>query len=118
VILDPGGNILVASSTRSTNFPTQNGFQTGLRGSQDAVVLKINSNSTAVTWSTTLGGDGDDAGFVLSVNPLSPANIYVVVVPEAVLIFQALVEVFAGIYNGGIGDGYVANCRITEEVLG
>jgi gliding motility-associated-like protein len=112
VILDPGGNILVASSTRSSNFPTQNGFQTGLRGNQDAVVLKINSNATAVTWSTSMGGDGDDAGFVLSVNPLSTSNIYVGGGTGSSANFTGIGGgVLQGTYNGGIADGYVAQLQ-------
>jgi gliding motility-associated-like protein len=112
VILDPGGNILLASSTRSTNFPTQNGFQTGLRGSQDAVILKINSNATAVAWSTTMGGDADDAGFVLSVNPLNPSNIYVAGGTSSNANFSGMGGgAVQGTYNGGLTDGYVAQLQ-------
>ena len=111
VILDHGGNILVASSTRSVNFPTQNGFQTGLRGNQDAVVLKLNSSATALTWSTTLGGDSDDAGFVLSVNPLSTSNIYVAGGTGSSTNFTGMGGALQATYSGGIADGYIARLQ-------
>src|SRR4029453_17122619 len=65
VIVDGGGNIYVASCTRSTNFPkTGNAFQTSAGGSQDAVVLKFNS-AVSLSFASYLGGGGDDAGYVL-----------------------------------------------------
>lgn len=74
VILDGGGNIYVASSTKSNNFPTTAGaVQTNLRGNQDAVVLKFSPNVTNI-FSTYLGGGADDAGYVLSLAP--NGNIY------------------------------------------
>lgn len=111
VILDAGGNILLASSTKSSNFPTLNGFQTGLRGNQDAVVLKLNSSATALTWSTTLGGDADDGGFVLSLNPLNPSSIYVAGGTTSSTNFSGMGQGLQGTYNGGIADGYVARLQ-------
>ncbi|HLO37351.1 MAG TPA: T9SS type A sorting domain-containing protein, partial [Lacibacter sp.] len=111
VVLDPNGNILLASSTKSSNFPTQNGFQTGLRGNQDAVVLKLNSSATALTWSTTLGGDADDGGFVLSVNPMNPSNIYVGGGTGSSTNFSGIGTGLQGTYNGGIADGYIARLQ-------
>lgn len=67
VILDGSGNICVASCTRSTDFPTTGrAFQRGPLGKQDAVVLKLNPDATGVLWSTILGGEGDDAAYVLA----------------------------------------------------
>jgi gliding motility-associated-like protein len=71
VILDGNGNILVASCTQSTDFPATGGFQTSSRGQQDGVVLKINPACTAVLWSTYLGGNGNDAAFVIEMDPLT-----------------------------------------------
>ena len=82
VIVDNQGNILLASTTQSTDFLTTAGaFQT-TRGAasngrfQDGVLLKLNANLSAVIFSSFLGGDNDDAAFVLSINP-SNGNIYV-----------------------------------------
>ncbi|HEX6846542.1 MAG TPA: PKD domain-containing protein [Chitinophagaceae bacterium] len=75
VILDGSGNIYVTSCTRSADFPAISAFQTSNGGAQDAVVLKFNSTVSAVSFSSYLGGSGDDAGYVLSLAP--NGNIYV-----------------------------------------
>jgi gliding motility-associated-like protein len=70
VILDNSGNIYVASCTQSTNFPITPGALQGVnRGLQDGVVLKFNSNLSTRLFSTYLGGNGDDAAYVLSLAP-------------------------------------------------
>jgi gliding motility-associated-like protein len=75
VIVDGGGNIYVASCTRSTNFPvTSNAFQPNPGGAQDAVVLKFDP-SVSLSFASYLGGGGDDAAYVLSLAP--NGNIYV-----------------------------------------
>jgi hypothetical protein len=76
VVLDGNNNIYIAASTKSSNFPTNNAFQTTLGGKQDAVVLKINANLNTVLFSTYLGGVEDDAGFVIDLNPVD-GNIFV-----------------------------------------
>lgn len=77
VILDGGGNIYVASCSRSTDFPTTAGaFQTGFGGgNQDGIVLKMNPNVSSLTFASYLGGNADDAAYVLSL--AANGNIYV-----------------------------------------
>ena len=68
IILDAQNNIYVASSTRSGNFPvTQNAFQTTNSGAQDVVVLKLNSDLSALFWSTYLGSSATDVGLGIRV---------------------------------------------------
>ncbi len=77
VILDGAGNIYLASSTQSDNFPIIGGFQrTFGGGKQDGVVLKLNPNLSALLFSSFLGGTGNDAAYVLSLHPFTN-NIYV-----------------------------------------
>lgn len=83
VIIDGGGNIYVASSTQSASsdaakrFPTLGGFQTTFGGGlQDGVVLKFDASVSSLLFSSFLGGGGDDAAYVLSINP-STSDIYV-----------------------------------------
>jgi gliding motility-associated-like protein len=83
VIVDGAGNIYLASCTQSTDFPVVNAFQTVNGGNninsgrmQDGVVIKTNSSLSTILFSTYLGGKGDDAAFVLALNPLNN-NIYV-----------------------------------------
>jgi gliding motility-associated-like protein len=83
VILD-GGNILVASCTRSaeepsnpnTGFPIVGGFQTTNAGNQDGVFFKLSSDVSTLLYSTYLGGAENDAAYVLSVSPLT-GDIYI-----------------------------------------
>lgn len=76
VIIDGAGNIYVASCTQSTNFFTRNAFQNSNGGNQDGVVIKLTPTVSDVIFSTYLGGDGNDAAYVLSLNP-SNNDIYV-----------------------------------------
>jgi gliding motility-associated-like protein len=77
VIVDNGGNIYVASMTRSSNFPfTANAPQQILKGSQDGLVLKFSPNLGSLLMATSLGGSADDAAYVLDISPVT-GNIYV-----------------------------------------
>lgn len=70
VITDAQGNIYVAGSTKSNNFPvTPGALQNTLRGAQDALVLKFNPNLSALEFATYLGGGNYDAAYVLIVEP-------------------------------------------------
>ena len=77
VILDGAGNIYLASSTQSRDFPLVNAFDKSLGGNQDAVLIKFPPGlNSSPLFSTYLGGNGDDAAFVLALDPLN-SNIYV-----------------------------------------
>ncbi len=77
VILDAANNVYLASCTRSSDFPTSNAFQNTFGGgTQDGVVLKLSPDLSNVLFSSYLGGNGDDAAFVLALNPTNN-NIYV-----------------------------------------
>lgn len=81
VILDAAGNVYVASSTQSGStdprfgFPVTPGvFQSTFGGGsanhpQDGVVIKLSPNLGSVLFSSYLGGNGDDAAYVLSLAP-------------------------------------------------
>jgi gliding motility-associated-like protein len=70
VELDEEGNILIVSSTRSTDIATSNALQSFLAGGQDALVAKLNPELTQATWLTYFGGSGDDSGFSIAENSL------------------------------------------------
>ncbi len=71
VILDGAGNVYVASCTQSTNFPaTAGAFQTTFGGgAQDGVVLKLTPDLGTLTFASYLGGNANDAAYVLSLAP-------------------------------------------------
>lgn len=68
IMLDPSGNCLVASTTRSTNFPTVNAFQAANAGSQDGVIFKLSSDLSNLIWSSYYGGSSDDACYSVKVD--------------------------------------------------
>ncbi len=77
VILDAAGNIYVASSTQSADFPVRGTpFQSIFGGgSQDGALIKLNPDLSTVLFSGFLGGSENDAAYVLSLAP--GGNIYV-----------------------------------------
>lgn len=77
VIIDGNGNILVASSTQSDNFPgTAAAFQPNSGGSQDGVLLKFTPDVSTLLFASYIGGSANDAAYVLAVSPAT-GDIYV-----------------------------------------
>ncbi|MEO7445957.1 MAG: PKD domain-containing protein [Ferruginibacter sp.] len=79
VILDNANNIYLASCTQSNDFPVNTGSPiqpTFGGGLQDGVVMKFSPNLTSVLFSSYFGGNGDDACFVMAINPVTN-NLYV-----------------------------------------
>lgn len=77
VIVDKSDNIYLASCTRSSDYPVTSGvFQTTLQGLQDGVVIKTSKDVSNILFSSFIGGSGDDATFVIALNPTN-SNIYV-----------------------------------------
>lgn len=69
VTTDPKGNIYIATCTRSTNFPTTtSAFQIKPKGVTDAAILSLNSQLSAIRWSTLVGGSKDDAAYSVKVD--------------------------------------------------
>lgn len=73
IMLDSINNIVVASCTRSTDFPTVTPFQPTLAGQQDGVLFKLENDFTALQWSSYYGGTNNDAAYSVKVD--SSANI-------------------------------------------
>jgi len=62
IAVDALSGAYVVGSTLSLDFPTVNPFQAANAGGIDAFVTKINSEGSALAYSTYLGGSGGDAG--------------------------------------------------------
>lgn len=68
--IDPAGNIYLATSSESTDFPTTAGaVQTTLNGARDAVVCKLSPDLSTLIWSTYLGGSQHDNAYSIQVTP-------------------------------------------------
>src|SRR5262249_11186065 len=63
IAVDSSGSAYICGDTASTNitsFAPSGSFQTTNGGGTDALVAKFNAAGTALTYSTFLGGSGDD----------------------------------------------------------
>ena len=75
IAVDAAGNAYVTGSTDSSDFPLVNAIQTAVKGGQDVFVAKFNAAGSALSFSTLLGGESDDAGFGIAVD--GSTNVYV-----------------------------------------
>ena len=96
--VDPAGNAYVVGWTDSADFPTVNPFQASFGGGgTDGFVTKVNATGSALTYSTYLGGSGEDQ--TLSITVDATGNAYVVGGTES-LNFPTVNPFQAG-YGGG-----------------
>ena len=61
IAVDSSGNAYVGGYTKSTDFPILNAIQPVNRGGIDAFVTRINSDGSALFYSTYLGGSADES---------------------------------------------------------
>ncbi len=101
IMLDSVNNILVASCTRSTDFPTVSPFQPANAGMQDGVIFKLNSDLSSLQFSSYYGGTNNDACYSVKVD--SSANI---VVAGSTSSNDLTITTGSG-YGGGKTDGFV-----------
>ncbi len=105
IMLDSLNNILVASSTRSADFPVANNFQTGIGGQQDGIVFKVASDFSSLLWSSFYGGTENDACYSVKID--SSYNILIAGGTSS----SDLPGTTGGLnptYLGGKTDGFVA----------
>ena len=79
IAVDAAGNAYLTGLTDSPDFPlTPNAIQRGIAGTPspiyglhpfDAFVTKLNTNGSALVYSTYLGGNSDDEGVAIAVDP-------------------------------------------------
>jgi hypothetical protein len=76
IAVDASGDVFVAGYTLSSNFPTQNAFQSTNPGSGNAhcFVTELNPAGTSLVFSTYFGGSGQDRAFGIALDP--QGNIY------------------------------------------
>jgi hypothetical protein len=114
IITDVVGDVFVATVTSSTNFPVTAGFgNTYQGGATDAVVMKLNSNLSAVVWSGFLGGFGFDAAYSIKFD--ADQNI-VVAGGTTSADFPVTPGVYQTVY-GGAADGWLARISADGSTL-
>jgi len=105
VILDEMDNIYVASSSRSSDFPIVNGQQGSLNGNQNAIAMKINPALTQIIWSTYIGGNGETAGYGLTLGKNNA--LYVTGGTNSTNIVTGA-NVYQKTFSGGKFDGFIS----------
>lgn len=71
VAVDSSGNIIIAGSTTSLDFPTTPGaINASESGDYDIFVSKLNSNCSDLIFSTYIGGISDDVCYAMEMNPI------------------------------------------------
>jgi len=104
IMLDSVNNIIVGSSTRSANFPTQNAFQPTLSGQQDGVVFKVKNDFSSLLFSSFYGGTKTDAIYSVKIDS-SYNMVFAGGTTSTDLITTA--GVYQGTYSGGKADGFI-----------
>jgi gliding motility-associated-like protein len=110
IMLDENNNILIASTSRSTDFPIVNAFQSVNAGGQDGIVFKLASNFQSLLFSTYYGGSSDDACYSVKIDT---ANQIVFSGGTQSTDLPGTVGAYSPIYNGGITDGFVVKLNST-----
>ena len=75
IALDAMGNAYVVGYTFNNDFPILNGFQQTPRGAQEAYLVKLESSTGTLQFSSYLGGNQSDRAFGVAVD--APGNAYV-----------------------------------------
>lgn len=104
IMLDSVGNCIIASCTRSTDFPTLSPFQSTLGGGQDGVIFKLTSDLSGLQWSSYYGGSDNDACYSVKVD--SSQNIVFAGGTSSSDIITTP-GTWQPSFNGGKADGFV-----------
>jgi len=75
IAVDASGNAYVTGIGSPSFMPTAGAFQGTIKGSSDAIVVKLNSTGTGAVYATFLGGHSDEQGFAIAVD--GSGNAYV-----------------------------------------
>jgi hypothetical protein len=115
IAVDSSGNVYVTGGTNSTNFPGISGssFQSTYGGYwRDAFATKINAAGNAITYSTYLGGSGDDLGSSIAAD--GSGNAYIGGVTESTNF--PLSSALQGTKNGS-GDAFLVKLGSTGTAV-
>jgi hypothetical protein len=68
IAIDSAGGAIITGDTTSYNFPSNNPLQTGLRGTDDILLAKLDASGAILQFSTWLGGSGIDQALAVAVD--------------------------------------------------
>jgi hypothetical protein len=105
IAVDGGGKAVVTGFTYSTDFPTENAYQSMNHGAANAFITKLNSDGNALIYSTYLGGSGFDAAASVALD--WPGDAYVAG-DAGSTDFPTTPGAYQTTYGGGADDVFVA----------
>ena len=113
--LDGQGRAIVGGWTNSPDFPTTPGaFSTTPNGSTDAFVLRLDAAGSGLSWSTRLGGAGNDYVTALALDAQGTPT---VVGQTTSTTFPTTAGALAQNPAGGASDAFVARLSLTGANL-
>lgn len=114
--VDGAGNVYVAGSTASTDFPATAGaaFTTFRGGASDGFVARLSGDLSSLMAATFLGGSGHDSAEQLTVD--NGGNVYVSGDTDSA-IFPATAGGAQSAYSGASLDGFVARLNANLSSL-
>lgn len=111
---DASGDVVVAGSTTSTNYPTTSGAaQRALAGGNDMAITKLTPGGTVI-WSTYLGGTADDYARGVALGP--DGDVYVIGYTTS-RAFPVTAGAWRTTFCGGNTDGVVARLSAATGAL-
>src|SRR5262249_2937710 len=75
IAIDTAGNVYVTGSTASLDFNINNALQSNNLGAADAFVTKISADGAQLSYSTYLGGSGNDLGLGIAIDTVGNAYV-------------------------------------------
>lgn len=104
IMLGPQREVIVATSTRSNDFPTLTPIQAALNGLQDGAIFSLSNDLSTLNFSTYFGGSNKDACYSVKVD--SSFNL-VIGGGTSSDDLQVTTGVYQTTYGGGKADGFI-----------
>ena len=112
IALDGLGNMYVVGFTLNNDFPVVNGFQTSRRGVQDAYVVKLDTDTGNIQFSTYLGGTQSDRAYGVAVDSLGNAYVGGTTISRDFPVVGA----FQHVFGQGLRDAFLTKISVDGAI--
>ena len=114
IFLDSVNNIIIASSTRSTDFPINHAIQPILAGKQDGLLLKLKNDFSNLLFSTYIGGSNND---VINSVKLTTTSDIIFCGGTSSIDLKTTSKAYKTNYGGGKADGFIGKLSLNGNIL-